>query len=113
MSKRTSSRRFPRCCPGGLIAFLLGEEIQQWSPKSRADGVIKAVAQADSVIQRRFAAFSYGPAWVGPNHGDFRSTPVNGRSQDGQACLKGANSSRGTHPELDAAVAEVSATDFA
>ena|SRR5215207_373675 len=113
MLKRTSSRRLPRCCPGGVIAFLLGEEIQQWSPKSRADGVIKAVAQVDSVIQRRFAAFSYGTAWVGPNHGHFRSTPVNGRSQDGQSCLKGANSSRGTHPELDAAVAEVSATDFA
>ena len=24
-------------------------------------------------------------------HGDFRSTPVNGHSQDRRACLKGAN----------------------
>jgi len=79
-----------------------------------ADGVIKAVAQADSVIQRRFAAFLLWPirvGWTGSR--PFPIYPVNGRSQDGQSCLKGANSSRGTHPELDAAVAEVSATDFA
>ena len=30
------------------------------------------------------------PVW--PDHGDFRPTPVNGHSQDGRACLKGANS---------------------
>jgi hypothetical protein len=26
-----------------------------------------------------------------PDHGDFRSTPVNGHSQDRRTCLKGAN----------------------
>jgi hypothetical protein len=29
-------------------------------------------------------------ASAGPDHGDFGSTPVNGHSQDGRACLKGA-----------------------
>jgi len=29
-------------------------------------------------------------ASVSPDHGDFRSTPVNGHSQDRRACLKGA-----------------------
>jgi hypothetical protein len=29
-------------------------------------------------------------ASVWPDHGDFRSTPVNGHSQDRRACLKGA-----------------------
>src|SRR5439155_16654239 len=32
-------------------------------------------------------------ASVWPDHGDFRSIPVNGHSQDGRACLKGARSS--------------------
>ncbi len=34
-------------------------------------------------------------ASVGPDHGDFRSTPVNGHSQDRRACLKGANNGSG------------------
>jgi hypothetical protein len=33
---------------------------------------------------------SFASVW--PDHGDFRSTPVNGHSQDRRACLKGANS---------------------
>ena len=36
----------------------------------------------------RFGSF----ASVRPDHGDFRSTPVNGHSQDRRACLKGAKS---------------------
>jgi hypothetical protein len=32
---------------------------------------------------------SFASVW--PDHGDFRSTPVNGHSQDRRACLKGAN----------------------
>ena len=55
----------------------------------------------------RFGSF----ASVWPDHGDFRSTAVNGHLQAGRACLKGANSSHGTHPELEATVAEESATD--
>jgi hypothetical protein len=30
----------------------MGEEIQRWSPKNRAAGVINAVAHADEVIER-------------------------------------------------------------
>jgi hypothetical protein len=33
---------------------------------------------------------SFASVW--PNHGDFRSTPVNGHSQDRRACLKSATS---------------------
>src|SRR3954452_16151668 len=36
---------------------------------------------------------SFASVW--PDHGDFRSSPVNGHSQDRRACLKGAmNGSR-------------------
>ena len=35
---------------------------------------------------------SFASVW--PDHGDFRSTPVNGHSQDRRACLKGAAKSR-------------------
>jgi hypothetical protein len=34
-------------------------------------------------------------ASVWPDHGDFRSTPVNGHAQDRRACLKGANTGLG------------------
>ena len=34
------------------------------------------------------AVGSFASVW--PDHGDFRSTPVNGHSQDRRACLKGA-----------------------
>src|SRR5258708_21004678 len=39
---------------------------------------------------------SFASVW--PDHGDFRSTPVNGHSQDRRACLKGAKlGSRSIH----------------
>src|SRR5437762_11737315 len=54
--------------------------------------------------QRRCGAdadFCYGSfASVWPDHGDFRSTPVNGHSQDRRACLKGANNRSGGYPEV-------------
>jgi hypothetical protein len=42
-----------------------------------------------SVKRRDFRSGSFASVW--PNHADFRSTPVNGHSQDRRACLKGAN----------------------
>jgi hypothetical protein len=36
-----------------------------------------------------FRCGSFASVW--PDHGDFRSTPVTGHSQNGRACLKGAN----------------------
>jgi len=54
---------------------------------------------------------SIAPLW--PSVDYFRSFPGNGHCQGRSPCLKGANSSHGTHPELEATVAEKSATDVA
>jgi hypothetical protein len=45
----------------------------------------------EQTIRSRVEARNGSFASVWPNHGDFRSTPVNGHSQDRRACLKGAN----------------------
>jgi hypothetical protein len=39
--------------------------------------------------QPMFGCGSFASVWS--HHGDFRHTPMNGRSQDRPACLKGAN----------------------
>ncbi len=41
---------------------------------------------------------SFASVW--PDYGDFRSTPVNGHSQDRQACLKGATIRHPSRPEI-------------
>jgi hypothetical protein len=42
--------------------------------------------QAFASKSRMSASESFASVW--PDHGDFRSTPVNGHSQDRRACLK-------------------------
>jgi hypothetical protein len=54
------------------------------SRKSNNPKNLDANLQAVSAKGRSFAS-------VWPDHGDFRSTPVNGHAQDRRACLKGAN----------------------
>jgi hypothetical protein len=43
-------------------------------------------------------AGSFASVW--PDYGDFRSTPVNGHSQDRRACLKGATIRHPSRPEI-------------
>ena len=51
-------------------------------------------------------------ASVRPDYGDFRSTPVNGHSQDRRACLKGATFGTQPHAEMASLVATRCFPDF-
>ena len=69
-----------------LLRFRLNSNSREF--RSFTGGVI----HSSSGAQRDEVEFHFGSfASVGPDHGDFRSTPVNGHSQDRWACLKGAN----------------------
>ena len=46
------------------------------------------------------------------DHGDFRSTPVNGHSQDRRACLKGARNGRPVHPALTQRIPSIAPCPF-
>jgi len=54
--------------------------------------IIGSLVQRSPVSESDVRVGSIASVW--PDHGDFRSTPVNGHSQDRRGCLKGANKRR-------------------